>query len=581
MANNKILTNSELKAKFSTYKLNDLKCPTSNTAKANLPNATMTTKTSQGVTSDGTRLITDAEAKVKVTFKDSSNTYNDDVQDITYGTSATAPDWERLGYILSWNKEYSNITENTTITANWVSASIPSYTVGFKSIKCSSSTLRKVSTVQAGTTLKSNNISAPTIDDEFDSDYFSVANWVTDDQNQRDFDEDLDAEEPITNNTTYCAKLQSFGNRVYPVVKYVNTGSGVLELSTSNSNCILVTISNIINWESLDTGMLEQGSGDLCTIMFPDKYQSETKNYIYKGWADGTYYMYYNSGTNMWTGSEFSDISQRSPYIQIAVSGHELTFQFESNGATEDHFMNESGVSSFMIGANAYSCGNRLASYLILNTSQRCDLLSIFLDAFGFQVYTAGETFNVVCPETRLAFDTSFHVYSIGNAQLEYNSSDVLNYGDLHNIDQSVIRTATSPGSQISYSPLINTTPDNKKVYLTNSQGDLIYQTLYYSIPTKLHLNSEENNLHAGTYYIIEFLFNVYEYSNGSTPIAQYAYKIPTPVLATNDAPSLPGKVIFKDLGRMELQPLNSTNDPLYQKIQKPFTIVCCSVKTM
>ena len=55
-----------------------------------------------------------------VTFHDPSATFpEDEVQTVTHGQPATAPDWSRTGYSLDWDKSFSNITADTTVNAQW------------------------------------------------------------------------------------------------------------------------------------------------------------------------------------------------------------------------------------------------------------------------------------------------------------------------------------------------------------------------------------------------------------------------------------------------------------------------------
>ena len=54
-----------------------------------------------------------------VTFHDPSATFSDEVQTVTHGQSAKAPDWSRTGYSLAWDKSFSNITADMTVNAKW------------------------------------------------------------------------------------------------------------------------------------------------------------------------------------------------------------------------------------------------------------------------------------------------------------------------------------------------------------------------------------------------------------------------------------------------------------------------------
>lgn len=51
-----------------------------------------------------------------VTFKDGSK---EEKQTVSYGQNATAPNWTKSGYLLSWDTSYSNITSDITVNAIW------------------------------------------------------------------------------------------------------------------------------------------------------------------------------------------------------------------------------------------------------------------------------------------------------------------------------------------------------------------------------------------------------------------------------------------------------------------------------
>ena len=64
-----------------------------------------------------------------VTFHDPSETYADVVQSVAHGQSATAPEWTRTGYVLSWDRSFDEVTANLTVNAQWGSKS---FSVTFK-----------------------------------------------------------------------------------------------------------------------------------------------------------------------------------------------------------------------------------------------------------------------------------------------------------------------------------------------------------------------------------------------------------------------------------------------------------------
>ena len=63
-----------------------------------------------------------------VTFHDPSGTYSDEVQTVTHGQPATAPNWSRTGYSLDWDKSFSSITADTGVNAKWTAGQ---YTVTY------------------------------------------------------------------------------------------------------------------------------------------------------------------------------------------------------------------------------------------------------------------------------------------------------------------------------------------------------------------------------------------------------------------------------------------------------------------
>ena len=52
-----------------------------------------------------------------VTFKDGATTL--ETQNVNYGEGAVAPTLTKIGYTLSWDKDFSNITSNVTVNAIW------------------------------------------------------------------------------------------------------------------------------------------------------------------------------------------------------------------------------------------------------------------------------------------------------------------------------------------------------------------------------------------------------------------------------------------------------------------------------
>jgi len=69
-----------------------------------------------------------------VTFADGSRTI---AQTIVQGRAATAPNWSKPGYTLSWDQTFNNITKNITVNAKWTPIT---YTVTFKDRKTALST---------------------------------------------------------------------------------------------------------------------------------------------------------------------------------------------------------------------------------------------------------------------------------------------------------------------------------------------------------------------------------------------------------------------------------------------------------
>ncbi len=54
--------------------------------------------------------------KYTVTFKDGEK---EETQTVNHGSSAIAPNWTKPGYTLTWDKDITNITEDTTVNAIW------------------------------------------------------------------------------------------------------------------------------------------------------------------------------------------------------------------------------------------------------------------------------------------------------------------------------------------------------------------------------------------------------------------------------------------------------------------------------
>ncbi len=73
----------------------------------------------------------DAEESFTVTFKDGAR---EEIQTVPSGEAAVAPNWTKEGYTLSWDKAFDHVTSNLIINAVWTAIDMPvkEYTVTFK-----------------------------------------------------------------------------------------------------------------------------------------------------------------------------------------------------------------------------------------------------------------------------------------------------------------------------------------------------------------------------------------------------------------------------------------------------------------
>ncbi|MCI8362325.1 MAG: BspA family leucine-rich repeat surface protein, partial [Clostridia bacterium] len=62
-----------------------------------------------------------------VTFKDGTERTN--VQTVNSGENATAPNWTKPGYTLTWDKTFTNVTTDITVNAIWIAKTNTAYTV--------------------------------------------------------------------------------------------------------------------------------------------------------------------------------------------------------------------------------------------------------------------------------------------------------------------------------------------------------------------------------------------------------------------------------------------------------------------